>query len=112
MANDADTTAKLSDDELSAVAGGNTREYRAAWDVINGRYGAGQDCIRRLEQAGLNSGQVIYLANGLSQGYASVAQDIIMDVYGTGQDRVKRLRAAGYDPALAQAIVNGMLINS
>ena len=112
MANEANKTAQVSDEDLNAVAGGNTREYRAAWDVINGRYGAGQDCIRRLEQAGLNSGQVMYLANGLSQGYASVAQDIIMNVYGTGDDRKNRLRAAGYDPALAQAIVNGMLINS
>lgn len=112
MANEANETAQVSDEELNAVAGGNTREYRAAWDVINGRYGAGQDCLHRLEQNGLNSGQVMYLANGLSQGYASVAQDIIMNVYGTGQDRVNRLRAAGYDPALAQAIVNGMLINS
>lgn len=112
MANEANKTAQVSDEELNAVAGGNTREYRAAWDVINGRYGAGQDCIRRLEQNGLNSGQVMYLANGLSQGYASVAQDIIMNVYGTGDDRKNRLRAAGYDPALAQAIVNGMLINS
>ena len=112
MANEANKTAQVSDEELNAVAGGNTREYRAAWDVINGRDGAGQDCIRRLEQAGLNSGQVMYLANGLSQGYASVAQDIIMNVYGSGDDRKNRLRAAGYDPALAQAIVNGMLINS
>lgn len=103
---------KMSDDELNDVAGGTTREYRAAWDVINGAYGAGQDCINRLSAQGLDAGYVLWLAGGLAQGYGSVAQDVLRDCYGSGQERKVRLAAAGYDANLTQAIVNGMLLNS
>lgn len=103
---------RMSDDELNDVAGGTTREYRAAWDVINGAYGAGNDCRNRLAAAGLDPNKVLYLASGLSQGYGSVAQDIINDRYGVDNDRKARVAAAGYDYNMAQAIVNGMLLNS
>jgi hypothetical protein len=103
---------KMSDDELEGIAGGTTREYRAAWDVVNGAYGAGVDCRNRLAAQGLNVDKVMYLAGGLGQGYYSVALDICRDCYGSGQDRRNRLIAAGYDPDMAQAIVNGMLLNS
>lgn len=103
---------KMNDQELEGVSGGTTREYRAAWDVINGAYGAGQACRNNLYARGLDADYVLYLADGLARGYGSVAQDVINNVYGTDQERKVRLAAAGYDPALAQAIVNGMLMNS
>lgn len=112
MAEEKKNMSAVSDDEMGSVAGGSTREFRAAWDVINGCYGAGEDCRRRLAQNGLDPNAVMYLADGLAKGYGSVAQDIIANKYGTGQDRKNRLWAAGYDANLAQAIVNGMLMNS
>lgn len=103
---------RISDEEIENITGGTTREYRAAWDVINGCYGGGSQCYNNLWAAGLNADTVMYLANGISSGYLAVANDILNNKYGVGQERMNNLAAAGFDPNLAQALVNGMLMNS
>ena len=99
----------LGDEQLGTVAGGMSAEYLAALDVMDGKYGNGEDRRRRLTAAGFNYDAVQHLVNGLAKGYDSVARDVINGKYGNGQARVNALRAAGYDAGLVQDIVNAML---
>ena len=101
---------QMSDEDLGAVAGGATRNYLAALDVMNGKYGDGEDRKRRLAAAGYDYWAVQHLVNGLAKGYDSVARDVIDGKYGNDQARIINLRAAGYDAQLVQDIVNGMLM--
>ena len=100
---------QMNDEELSSVSGGATRNYLAALDVMNGKYGDGEDRKRRLAAAGYDYWAVQHLVNGLAQGYDSVARDVIAGKYGNGQARINALRAAGYDVNLVQDIVNGFM---
>ena len=98
------------EEELKDVSGGVTRNYLAALDVMNGKYGNGDERIRRLTAAGYDYNAVQNLVNGLAAGYDKVARDVINGKYGNGADRVKALRKAGYDAQMVQDIVNGMLL--
>lgn len=99
----------MADAALEAVVGGASAEYLAALDVMDGKYGNGDDRIRRLTAAGFNYQSVQHLVNGLAKGYGPVAADVIRGRYGNNQARINALRAAGYDPALVQDLVNAML---
>lgn len=99
----------LSEDELDTVTGGATKNYLAALDVMNGKYGNGEERKYRLAAAGYNYDSVQRLVNALSRGYGAVAQDVINGRYGNNQARIAALRAAGYDPALVQDLVNALL---
>ena len=100
----------IAEDELQDVSGGTTRDYLAALDVMNGKYGNGDDRIRRLTAAGYDYNTVQNLVNGLAAGYDKVARDVINGKYGNGADRIKALKKAGFDAKLVQDIVNGMLL--
>ena len=100
---------KVADENLNAVVGGVSANYLAALDVMNGKYGNGEERKRRLAAAGYDYWAVQHLVNGLSAGYDNVARDVIAGKYGNNQDRVVALRSAGYDPAMVQDIVNAML---
>ncbi len=99
----------VEDEDLSTVAGGASAEYQAALDVLDGKYGVGEDRVRRLTAAGYNYQAVQHLVNGLCRGYGQVARDIIDGRYGNNAARVAALRAAGLDPVMAQDLVNAML---
>ena len=99
----------LGDEELNEAVGGMTANYRAALDVMEGKYGNGEERRRRLTAAGYNYEAVQHLVNGLAKGYDRVARDVIDGKYGNGQARVNALRAAGYDAALVQDLVNNLL---
>ncbi len=101
---------KLNDEVLGQVAGGMTREMKAAYDVMDGKYGNGQARIDALRRAGLDPEKVQRLVNGLCWGYEKVAKDVINGKYGNGQYRIDALRRAGYDPQLVQDLVNGILL--
>ena len=101
---------KLNDEVLGAVAGGMTRNMKAAYDVMEGKYGNGAERKAKLEAAGYDYETVQRLVNGLSAGYGKVAQDVIDGKYGNGEARVAALKAAGYDAQLVQDIVNGILL--
>lgn len=101
----------VSEEELSYVAGGATRNYLAAVDVMNGKYGNGEERKARLQAAGYDYWAVQHLVNGLAKGYDQVARDVIAGKYGDNQYRIAALNAKGYDAALVQDIVNGMLLN-
>jgi hypothetical protein len=100
---------KLADEELGAVAGGVSANYRAALDVMDGKYGNGEERKRRLAAAGYDYYAVQHLVDGLAAGYGKVALDVINGKYGNGQARVNALRAAGFDASLVQDLVNEIL---
>ena len=100
---------KLADEELGGVAGGSSANYKAALDVMNGKYGNGEERKKRLAAAGYDYWAVQHLVNGLAKGYGKVASDVIDGKYGNGQARVKALRAAGFDAGLVQDLVNEIL---
>ena len=100
----------LNDEELGSVSGGVTANYRAALDVMAGKYGNGEERRQRLMAAGYDYYAVQHLVNGLAKGYDQVARDVIAGRYGNNEYRVNALRAAGYDAALVQDLVNAMLL--
>ena len=100
---------KMSDDELDAIAGGVSQDYLVAMDVMNGKYGNGEDRKRNLEAAGYNYNKIQGLVNGLSRGYDKVAMDVIRGCYGNGQARIDNLYRAGYDGRMVQDIVNEIM---
>ena len=100
---------KLADEELGAVAGGSSTNYKVALDVMNGKYGNGEERKKRLAAAGYDYWAVQHLVNGLAKGYGKVASDVIDGKYGNGQARVNALRAAGFDAGLVQDLVNEIL---
>ena len=102
---------KIPEEELGSVSGGVTRNYLAALDVMNGKYGNGEERKARLAAAGYDYWEVQHLVNGLAKGYDAVARDVINGKYGNGDARMRALTAAGYDARLVQDIVNGMLMN-
>ena len=103
--------APLAEEELDKISGGVTRNYLAAIDVMNGKYGDGEERKARLYAAGYDYWAVQRLVNGLAWGYDRVAWDVIHGKYGNDQARINALTAAGYDASLVQDIVNGMLLN-
>lgn len=84
-----------------------------AQEVINGKWGNGDDRINRLKAAGYDPATIQALVNQkLGAGKKSVdtiAGEVIAGKWGNGQDRVSRLKAAGYDPASVQKRVNEIL---
>ena len=102
---------RLSDDELERIVGGSTKAYLAAVDLMNGKYGEGEACRKKLEEAGLDYWSVQHMANALANGYDQAAADVIAGKYGNNAARFKALAQCGYDARLVQQIVNGMLLD-
>jgi len=101
---------KLMDEEqLDAVAGGVTANLLAAYDVLAGKYGEGQERRARLAAAGFDYNQVQSLVNALWKGYGPVANDVINGKYGNSVERRANLIRAGYDPDQVQNLVNNLI---
>jgi hypothetical protein len=103
-----DEMKKLSEKQLDAVSGGTTANLVAAYDVLAGKYGEGQDRVNRLSAAGYNYNDVQSLVNALCKGYGPVANDVMNGKYGNGEDRRRRLTAAGFNYDAVQHLVNGL----
>ena len=56
---------RLMDDELLSVAGGVKTDIEVAYDVIDGKYGNGQDRINRLRAAGYDPQTIQSIVNYL-----------------------------------------------
>ena len=56
---------RLMDDELLGVAGGVKSDIEVAYDVIDGRWGNGQDRINRLRAAGYDPQAIQSIVNYL-----------------------------------------------
>ncbi len=101
---------KLNDEVLNEVSGGMTREMKAAYDVMDGKYGNGQARIDALRRAGYDPKTIQDLVNDLLK-YENVAKDVINGKYGNGQARVVALTAAGYNAQEIQNLVNHMVLS-
>ena len=56
---------KIPEEELGSVSGGVTRNYLAALDVMNGKYGNDQARINALTAAGYDARLVQDIVNGM-----------------------------------------------
>ena len=88
-----------------------------AKEVIQGKWGNGQDRVNRLRAAGYDPDAVQSEVNRIlkkepakpAKSIDTLAREVIQGKWGNGQDRVNRLRAAGYDPDAVQRRVNQLL---
>lgn len=85
-----------------------------AQEVIDGKWGNGQDRKNRLTAAGYNYDEVQNYVNKLLSAPAKksideVAREVIAGKWGNGADRKNRLTAAGYDYDAVQKRVNEIL---
>ena len=86
-----------------------------AREVIQGKWGNGEERKNRLISAGYDYSAVQAKVNELMGGIKStksvdqLAREVIYGYWGNGQDRKNRLTAAGYDYNIIQARVNELL---
>ena len=96
----------------SGSAAPNKTITEVAREVIQGKWGNGQDRINRLRAAGYNPDAIQAEVNRIVDGAGSkksedvIAKEVIQGKWGNGQDRIDRLRAAGYNPQSIQDKVN------
>ena len=86
-----------------------------AQEVIQGKWGNGQERKDRLTAAGYNYSEIQNRVNELmgkkttTKTVDQLAQEVIYGYWGNGQERKDRLTAAGYDYAAIQKRVNELL---
>ena len=86
-----------------------------AQEVIQGKWGNGEERKNRLISAGYDYSAVQAKVNELMGGIEStksvdqLAREVIYGYWGNGQDRKNRLTAAGYDYSAVQNRVNELL---
>lgn len=82
-----------------------------AKEVIDGKWGNGQDRVNRLTKAGYNASAVQDKVNAFlsKKSVDEIAKEVIAGKWGNGQDRVNRLTKAGYNASAVQDRVNSML---
>lgn len=85
-----------------------------ASEVIDGRWGNGEDRVARLTRAGYNSDAVQKEVNRLlgvstKKSIRQIANEVIDGQWGNGDVRVQRLTRAGYNAKAVQAEVNRIL---
>lgn len=84
-----------------------------AQEVIDGKWGDGEDRKSKLEEAGYDYNAVQDRVNEMlakpKKSITEVAKDVIAGKYGNGDNRKKKLEAEGYDYDEVQAKVNQLL---
>ena len=86
-----------------------------AQEVIDGKWGDGEDRKTKLEKAGYDYDAVQDRVNEIlkekdnKKSITEVAKDVINGKYGNGEERKKKLEAEGYDYDQVQAKVNQLL---
>lgn len=84
-----------------------------AREVLQGKWGNGQDRANRLKAAGYDYNAVQRKVNAILSGNKksidTVAREVIRGDWGNGQERKTRLTKAGYDYILVQKRVNELL---
>ena len=83
-------------------------------EVIQGKWGNGDNRISRLKKAGYNVSAIQrevnqILKNNSHKSNEVIAKEVIQGKWGNGQERKKRLTKAGYNYATIQKIVNQMM---
>ena len=86
-----------------------------AQEVLNGKWGNGDERRKRLTQAGYDYNAVQSKVNKLTKNkksvvdYNKIAKEVIQGKWGNGNERRKRLTQAGYDYNIIQKKVNELL---
>lgn len=92
-----------------------------AREIIDGKYGNGEERIANLKAAGYNDKQIENAQNKVNEVLAQVpisnskksneeiAKECIDGLWGNGEERYKRVTDAGYDYNVIQEIINSML---
>ena len=99
--------------KATSVAPAKKSNNVIAQEVINGKWGNGQDRINRLKTAGYDPNAIQTLVNqelgGSKKSNETIANEVTQGKWGNGADRKNRLTKAGYDYNAIQAIVNRKL---
>ena len=72
---------KINDEELLNVAGGRQSDIQVAYDVIDGKYGNGQDRINRLRAAGYDPSAIQPLVNTILKQQEQAQRKAYRDPY-------------------------------
>ncbi len=84
-----------------------------AQEVINGKWGNGQERKEKLTAAGYDyaeiQSEVNKLAAPLKKSNEDIAREVIKGLWGNGQERKNKLAAAGYDYKAVQRIVEKLI---
>ena len=105
------TTAKTT----TSTTSGKKSVDTLAREVINGKWGVGEDRKKRLTAAGYNYNTVQKRVNELlaptktTKTVTEVAKEVIQGKWGNGAERKKKLEAAGYNYNTVQKKVNELL---
>ena len=118
-AEDATTAAEQKAKEAAAKIEAEKLAKRAAAienlakEVIEGKWGNGQERKDKLTAAGYDysevQGKVNELLGSAKKDLEEVAKEVIRGKWGNGQERKDKLTAAGYDYSEVQALVNKLL---
>ena len=94
--------------KYGASAKGTKSNLTIAKEVLQRKWGDGQDRITRLKNAGYDPNKVQSEVNKLmtKKPLNQVAKEVLKGKYGNGAERVKKLKAEGYDPVKVQEEVN------
>ncbi len=90
----------------------NTDVDKIAKEVIDGKWGNGEDRKNKLTEAGYDYNAVQQKVNqilGHKKSIDVIAKEVIDGKWGNGEDRKKRLTEAGYDYNAVQNKVNQMM---
>ena len=87
---------------------------KLAKEVIQGKWGNGQERVDKLTAAGYDYKEIQGKVNeilhgGSNKDLETVAKEVIQGKWGNGQERVDKLTAAGYDYKTVQDLVNKLL---
>lgn len=105
----------LQDGAKGAPSSGSKTTAQVAQEVLDGKWGNGEDRKNRLQAAGYNYATVQKAVNELvkkpapKKSTATIAKEVIDGKWGNGAARTSALKKAGYDPATIQQEVNRML---
>lgn len=97
--------------EKTPTTNNNLTVNKVAHDVIAGKYGNGEERIKKIKALGLDPYQVQQEVNNILKGnkIEQIAKDVIAGKYGNGSERVKNLKKLGVDPDAVQIKVNELL---
>lgn len=102
--------------KAAAVAGAKKSIEDLAKEVIEGKWGNGQERKEKLTAAGFDYTAVQNKVNDILHGVSDaekkleeIAKEVIQGKWGNGQERKDKLTAAGYDYSKVQDLVNKLL---
>ena len=81
-----------------------------AREVMEGKWGNGDERKKGLKDAGYNPTTIQKLVNELTKEHnREIAFEVIAGQWGNGEERKKRLKDAGYNPTTIQKLVNELI---